>query len=903
MKSTARVLGVMLALGLSAACTDGHSEGTPVHTGGGAGDVGSGAAPAAAGDVGSGATLAAAGDVGTGGTGDVGTGAALAAAGTTGAGVAGASGVVAMGGSGGLGPAPPVDIGYVAAPTIERTQLLTGTASEVVYSAGVPSYDLPLEATEISNLAADLSGSSLIEWTAEAEAKLAAQGIVLLPGRAELKHFDVAYQLLKDAGAPILVTTDSTLHLYHLFFDQVLKNLEMNELIPVYEALLPAVVDKLRGLRAALDGDTAEAARRSMAALSVAAELMFPDAFTVPPEVAGEVGEVVELVNAAAGFGLEPIFNHGCAYEIACSGRDLPDEEYEAGSACFCEDYSQYLPRGHYTEHPALERYFRGAMYLGRIGLRLKSPMETRMAAVLTSAMASTSVQFRVTELPAMQLWDRLRRVTSFFVGAPDDLTFIEYDQVLREVYGEGFELTALADQARLDALRTRLRELRAPQILSGLMQSYAELTEETQGLRFLGQSFAFDSYALGQLVFDHVGPNVNHADYQYVVDYPDDVILNGNYCSRGSGYTGNFASCDGQSEADWAWLCCKARAIASLEGRPELADLCRLLPKGLDVAAAYGSSRAEEHLASDQGYCGYADQLARLQSEAAAFTDEDHYSSLYTGWLHSLNPLLERDYAGFPRWMSGDAYRDKALQTGLTSWAEIRHDTILYVKQSYTAAMGGTVGTGGYGPMVPEVNRYYAEPQPEVYSRLSDLTRMTRDGLSELDMVTAGLDGPIGQLQVLLERLKSISIAELQHQVLETADQDYIKGIGATFQGIITSIGRVTAIAPEPPADPYSTLVETIDGDPYKTTVVADVHTDGNTERVLEVGSGYIDWVVVVNLDPTDALVANIGPVFSYYEFPQPLSARLNNDQWNAMLGGSEPPARPAFVTELYAE
>ena len=33
--------------------------------------------------------------------------------------------------------------------------------------------------------------------------------------------------------------------------------------------------------------------------------------------------------------------------------------------------------------------------------------------------------------------------------------------------------------------------------------------------------------------------------------------------------------------------------------------------------------------------------------------------------------------------------------------------------------------------------------------------------------------------------------------------------------------------------------------GGPYKTTVVADVHTDLNMGEVLEVGSGYIDWLV----------------------------------------------------------
>ncbi|MBN1606625.1 MAG: DUF3160 domain-containing protein [Polyangiaceae bacterium] len=798
-------------------------------------------------------------------------------------------------GVGGLPPANPADIGYVAGPAIIKTQLITGSTSEVDYAAQVPGYPLPLDIGDIVNLQADVSGNYLVDWNPDAEAKLAAHGIVALPATTKLTRFETAYQLLKSADAPILVTTDSTLHLYHLLFDQVLKSLEMNELLPVYQALLPAVVDKLRSLRAALDADNAEAARRSMAALSVAAKLMFPDTFTVPPEVATEVDQVITLVNGAREFELDPIFNHGCDHDTACSGGDVSRESYEAGKACFCEDYSQYKPRGHYTEHPALEQYFRGAMYLGRIGLRIKSPMETRMAAILTSAMTSTSVTFRESELPAMELWDRLRRVTSFFVGTPDDLTFIEYDRVLREVYGQRFELTVLDDQAQLDALRARLSEERAPKIMSGMVQWYLDETEQTQGLRFLGQSFAFDSYALGQLVFSHVGPNVDHQDFQYVVDYPNDVVYP--YCGDG----GSFTTCEGRTEADWAWLCCKALAVGRLEGRSELADICRLLPKGLDVAAAYGSSRAEEHLEPDKSFCGYANQLASLQAETAAQTDEDHWSTLYAGWLHSVHPLFERDYTGLPTWMGAETYRDKALQTGLASWAELRHDTILYVKQSYTSGLGGR---GNAGPTPdPPVNRYYVEPQPEVYSRLSDLTRLTRDGLKGLDMLSDELDAPVLALQTLLDNLTRISIAELQHLVVDTADQDYIATVGTTFERIIVSIGIATAEPPEEPTVSQPVLVQAVTGDPYKTTIVADVHTDGNTERVLEAGSGYVDWVVVVNLDPTGALVASIGPIFSYYEFAQAMSNRLDDDQWNAILEGSAPPARPGFVAELYVE
>ena len=905
------ILALLIALGLSAGCGDDKSN----RLSQGAGNEGNVAT--------GGESVGNLGGVGRGGDGDGvgggtagtiprGTSGAASTLGTSGSPAAGGRGsdIVAGGTSGtvwprggaggtaeGLPPVTPADLGYVAGPAMDKSQLVSGSTSEVTYSAQVPGYDLPLDPSQIVNLDTEVAASTLIDWTPEAEALLTARGIVALKNQTRLTRFDSAYHMLKSEDAPILVTTDSTLHLYHLFFDQVLKSLEINEIVPIYEALLPAVVEKLRGLNAALDGDSAEAARRCVAALSVAVKLMFPDTFTVPPDVAAEVSEVLALIENAEGFAPEPIFNRRCSADWACSGRDLTDDQYEDGAACFCEDYSQYKPRGHYTEHPALERYFRGAMYLGRIPLRLKSPMETRMAALLTSAMASTQVTFRGAEVPAMALWDRIRRVTSFFVGAPDDLTFIEYDQVLQEIYGDGFELSALEDDVRLSALRSRLREERAPRVLSGMMQWYLDLTEQTQGLRFLGQSFTFDSYTLGQLVFANVGPNVSHEDYQYIVDYPDDRLYG--YCDKPADVTGDFATCDGQNQADWAWLCCKAMAIAEIEARPELTEVCRLLPQGLDVAAAFGSSRAEQHLEPDQSYCGYGDQLASLQAETAAFTDEDHYKSLYTGWLHSIHPLFERDYTGLPTWMGGSTYRDKALQTGLTSWAELRHDTILYVKQSYTSGIGGSSGV-----MPMEVNPYYVEPQPEVYSRLADLTRLTRAGLSEIDMLADGLETPVSGLEDLLENLKRISVAELQHEVISDADQDYIDDIGARFSDIISTIGVATSIAPEPPEDdPYARLVWSVEGDPYKTTVVADVHTDGNTKRVLEVGSGYVDWVVVVNRDPTGALVANIGPIFSYYEFAHPMSDRLDDDQWGGMLSGPEAPERPPFVADLYAE
>ncbi len=77
------------------------------------------------------------------------------------------------------------------------------------------------------------------------------------------------------------------------------------------------------------------------------------------------------------------------------------------------------------------------------------------------------------------------------------------------------------------------------------------------------------------------------------------------------------------------------------------------------------------------------------------------------------------------------------------------------------------------------------------------------------------------------------------------------------------------------------------------KRTMLADGHTDGDHRGVLGAGPKTVDCAVVVNLDPTGALVANIGPVFSYYEFPHPMDERLDEEAGEALLDGPDAPQR----------
>ena len=66
---------------------------------------------------------------------------------------------------------------------------------------------------------------------------------------------------------------------------------------------------------------------------------------------------------------------------------------------------------------------------------------------------------------------------------------------------------------------------------------------------------------------------------------------------------------------------------------------------------------------------------------------------------------------------------------------------------------------------------------------------------------------------------------------------------------------------------------------------MIADVHTEGNSKKVLEEGTGFIKTALVAYKLPQGHIVLGMGPVFSYYEFKQTMDDRLTDEAWREML------------------
>ncbi len=728
--------------------------------------------------------------------------------------------------------------------------------TNVSVTPNVPSYQLPLTSGDISNFE---KINTVFNLSESAKELLRSNGFVIINYGHE-DDITAPYEYLKWHEVPIFVTADTLLHLYHIQFNEILKGVEerefFDELVTMSKAMLVRAEHDYNNFSDS-EPELKEAARRNVAYFSVALKLLQTPTegyngngsenireinFSIPNYVKDEVEAEIANIEKHEGFQPSPIFNSNAN----CSCSD---------SCCYCEDYSQYVPRGHYTQSEKLKRYFKAMMWYGRMAFLLKgcngddalvSEHDAKISTIQAALISSELPEVKAGDKPVQEIWDRIYAVTAFFVGKADDLTPYEYANALNSTFGVDFNLSELSDEANLLALKAELAKMRSPEIYggSGVCVVYPPITREklyecldkTKGMRFMGQRFVPDSYMFQQLVSPAVGM-----------------------------YVGN----------DTPFTMC----ITQLG--PE-----RCFPRGLDVMAVLGSEMAEDILreegdteygsksdnkpvdvCSNSNNTSYDIQLNTLKSDFAGVNISEWNQNLYWSWLYTLKPLLTEFGDGYPTFMQTEAWQKKELQTALASWTELRHDTILYVKQSYTPPCSVAMPPKPVG---------YVEPVPEFYARLLSLTQMTEEGLADLDVLTETEQERLQSLERILERLVNISKAELENKELNESDYEFIRNFGESMDSIVAGV----------------------DARGINTTIVADVHTDCNTGKVLEEGVGYVNMILVAYNVPDGRIIVGAGPVFSYYEFKHPMDDRLTDEKWKEMLENEkESPEVPEWV------
>ena len=403
----------------------------------------------------------------------------------------------------------------------------------------------------------------------------------------------------------------------------------------------------------------------------------------------------------------------------------------------------------------------------------------------------------------AYRLWEGIYAVTSFFSGASDDNGVCEYAPVIKEVYGEKATMADLpGSEKKFKQFHKMTATLATPQINS-IPVADGE-SNVVQGFRFMGQRFSMDATVMQKLVYSNVGAN-------------------------------------SQGEK-------------------------RMLPDVLDVPAALGSNMAlnilEEEGAMD--YEGYSENMELLKEGLSQENETLWSASLYAGWLNTLRPLLTVKGEGYPMFMQNEEWVKKDLECFAGSFAELKHDTILYSKQ-VMAEMGG-----GYEEE-PDF-RGYVQPEPIVYERFVTLSDMTAQGLEEYGMLSDSDAENLKRLSQMANQMLTISIKELQNEVLTEEEYTFIECYGGDIEHFWYEAVKDNSDS------------EYIYCEDFPAAIIADIATDPNG-TVLEVGTGIPSTIyVVVQVNGKIKLAS--GSVYSFYQFEWPMDDRLTDSKWRQMMG-----------------
>jgi hypothetical protein len=470
--------------------------------------------------------------------------------------------------------------------------------------------------------------------------------------------------------------------------------------------------------------------------------------------------------------------------------------------------------------------------------------------------------------------WSAIEQVTRAFVGITDSMTFAQLNDLLTSANIRS--PADVPDLLTLTNLQTRLLtgELGLPAIKGDAFYSPLSPDEVRLPRSFTvcGQKFALDSWAFSQVVYDSI------------LWSPDDGVnvIGGKVMRRkpscldvGYSVLGND-----QTAPDLVARIMNTNGMHWRDGLPYQHNLT-----------------AVRNVIDSQ--------------EAGIWTN-----NIYTGWLAALRALsAPTTDALYPEALRTRAWAMKTLNTQLTSWTELRHDTLLYVQQSYTV------------PMLCDYPYGFVEPRPEFWHRMNLLATLASNAIAALPLsgsitlpgrdpnypymatydlgrVKGGQITCFNNFAAQMLTLQTIATKELAQQPLTQAETDFLKDV-IELHTAYTSNGR--QYTGWYPGLFYANAFQTVpygsfEGSDMWDALVADVHTDspdpfsGDPGAVIHEGVGNVHLLMIAVDNGPDRMVY-AGPVLSHYEFEMPGTTRMTDAEWKANLRAGQKPPSPEWT------
>ncbi len=310
--------------------------------------------------------------------------------------------------------------------------------------------------------------------------------------------------------------------------------------------------------------------------------------------------------------------------------------------------------------------------------------------------------------------------------------------------------------------------------------------------------------------------------------------------------------------------------------------DHPRNLPDPLDALAVLGSSAALRETKAFETFRGYAENREALRGRWKAFPQDPLGDTIYADVLRLYATYFEPTEGG-QFFAASPAWEYRKLVSAAASWAELKHDTILYGEQS-----GAEMGDGGdvwYAPdfLCPEP-RGYVEPEPRLFRGLVAAAGRIGQFLEQAEMAEGEYAEKLSTFAALMERLAHL--AELEVTGAPLGDEEY--RLIREFPAELTR----ELLLPADQLGLYPPLLPEVQ-DRLRMALVADVASDFAAGRALEVGVGAPRYLYVFVNDRWGGPRVTRGAVCSFYAFDRPLEeGRLTDEEWKKMVYQGDPAA-----------
>ena len=314
-----------------------------------------------------------------------------------------------------------------------------------------------------------------------------------------------------------------------------------------------------------------------------------------------------------------------------------------------------------------------------------------------------------------------------------------------------------------------------------------------------------------------------------------------------------------------------------------------RATPMGLDVFAAMGVASAErillDELKEGQRWSGFADALTAMKQRMQQI---DWQQTVSTRWIQTASTLTEKPQNA-PYFMLTPEWQKKDLNAALASWAELKHDAILYAKQPFGAECGGG------GPPEPTV-KGYVEPNVAFWQKAIDLLDATAGVLNKYNLTTEKAKKATERLKEEAQFLLNVSKKELSGKPLSKVEYGQIECIGATIENITLDL----LSAPNEQLY-YWTAVEGAD---RKVALIADVYTANSANNpkkcILYAGVGMADEIYTI-VEVDGYLYLMRGAVLSYRETTRGLDQqRMTDEEWQKHIETYTDEGRPSWMKDI---